>query len=100
MRQGDLSRVGELMKGSHRGLRDDYEVSCRELDLLSTLADEEPTILGSRMMGGGFGGCTINLVQENGLDQLLFRIKQAYQEATGIVLKHYSVVTDDGASKS
>ncbi len=100
MRQGDLSRVGELMKGSHRGLRDDYEVSCRELDLLSTLADEEPTILGSRMMGGGFGGCTINLVQENGLDQLLFRIKQAYQEATGIVLKHYTVVTDDGASKS
>ncbi|MGI4864897.1 MAG: galactokinase [Janthinobacterium lividum] len=60
---GDMATVGQLLYASHAGLRDDYEVSCRELDKLVEMAQGQPGVLGARMMGGGFGGCTINLVE-------------------------------------
>jgi galactokinase len=64
----DLATFGKAMLGSHYGLRDDYEVSCPELDVLQSAAEKLPGVLGSRMMGGGFGGCTINLIEENALE--------------------------------
>jgi galactokinase len=59
---GDMATVGQLLYASHAGLRDDYQVSCPELDKLVALAQGAPGVLGARMMGGGFGGCTLNLV--------------------------------------
>jgi len=60
---GDTSALGPLLQKSHRSLRDDYEVSCRELDLMVEIAVAQPGLIGARMTGGGFGGCTINLVK-------------------------------------
>ena len=67
LERNDLQAVGTLMNATHRGLRDEYEVSCPELDILAEAAMAVPGVLGSRMMGGGFGGCTINLVEETAL---------------------------------
>ena len=99
MTAGDLERVGELMRASHRGLRDDYEVSCPELDLLAAWADEEPGVLGARMMGGGFGGCTINIVREAFVEEVVEKFRKRYLEETGITLDHYDLVTGNGASE-
>lgn len=68
LQYGDMEGVGALMNRTHEGLRDDYEVSCRELDILAEEATRVPGVLGSRMMGAGFGGCTINLVRVAALD--------------------------------
>src|SRR5207249_11342642 len=62
LRTSDLQTFGKLMADSHQSLRDDYEVSCRELDLMVEFANEVAGVIGARMTGGGFGGCTINLV--------------------------------------
>ena len=99
MQRGDLKAVGELMHASHRGLRDDYQVSCPELDLLEEMAVREPSITGARMMGGGFGGCTINLVREGEIDAIAGRFGKEYEAVTGIALKYWTVVTGDGASE-
>ena len=63
LEEGDLERFGELMNASHESLRDDYEVSSKELDTLVELAWKQPGTLGARMTGAGFGGCTVNLVR-------------------------------------
>jgi galactokinase len=68
---GDVAAFGQLMYGSHEGLSHWYEVSCPELDILVDIARQQTGVLGARMMGGGFGGCTINLVREDALDDLL-----------------------------
>ena len=81
------SLVGELMYASHASLRDDYEVSCTELDILVKLTGEiglSGGVIGSRMTGGGFGGCTVSLVQRNRIDQIAAQLSQAYQQKTGI----------------
>jgi galactokinase len=100
MQRGDLQAVGGFMSASHKGLRDDYQVSCPELDLLESMARKETGILGARMMGGGFGGCTINLVREEALESIAGRFGRAYKASTGIELKHWTVVTGDGASEA
>ncbi len=69
LERNDLRAVGTLMNATHGGLRDEYEVSCAEIDVLAEAAMAVPGVLGSRMMGGGFGGCTINLVEESSLDR-------------------------------
>lgn len=81
---GDLAAFGTLMDGSHKGLRDDYEVSCDELNILVEAARSLPGILGARMMGGGFGGCTINLVVLDNLDESITHIRNEYLAKTGI----------------
>ena len=81
---GDLDRVGRLMRESHRSLRDDYEVSCAELDLLVSLAMECPGVFGSRMTGAGFGGCTVSLVQRSDLDEFRDRVAMGYERQTGL----------------
>lgn len=79
----ELERFGELMYASHEGLRDRYEVSCSELDVLVEATRNVDGVLGSRMMGGGFGGCTINLVHLDKLDESMNEIRAYYHEKTG-----------------
>jgi galactokinase len=80
----DVARFGELMKESHASLRDDFEVSCRELDVMVELAGKIDGTYGARMTGGGFGGCTINLVQGENVDAFQARIRREYEAATGL----------------
>jgi galactokinase len=87
IKSGNWPRVGELMYASHNSLRDDYEVSCRELDLLVQFAQEigkEGGVIGSRMTGGGFGGCTVSLVETAKLDGVTQQVADAYRTETGI----------------
>jgi galactokinase len=87
LKTADWPRVGRLMYASHDSLRDDYEVSCEELDLLVNLARElgsQRGIIGSRMTGGGFGGCTVSLVETVRVDQVAQHISQTYRAQTGI----------------
>lgn len=79
----DLESVGELLWQTHAGLRDDYEVSCLELDTLVDLAASVPGVLGARMMGGGFGGCTVNLVRDEALTSLTRLVEEEYPRRTG-----------------
>ncbi len=81
---GDLAECGRLMELSHASLRDDYEASCPELDLMVEMARGLPGVYGARMMGGGFGGCTINLVEACHANAFAQAMTQAYQEATGV----------------
>ncbi|MFL5625601.1 MAG: galactokinase [Ktedonobacteraceae bacterium] len=76
--------IGQLMWQTHAGLRDDYEVSCLELDALVEIAQRVPGVLGARMMGGGFGGCTINLVQDDAVDALRQAVEHQYPARTGL----------------
>lgn len=96
LQNGDLRRFGQRMYGSHNGLRDMYEVSCPELDYLAAFTKTEDAVLGARMMGGGFGGCTINLVRTDAVDDLSARLHKAYKIAMGLELKTYIVATADG----
>ncbi|MGE0133194.1 MAG: galactokinase [Blastocatellales bacterium] len=81
---GDLTQFGKLMYASHDSLRDDYEVSCRELDLLVAIAARCDGVFGARMTGGGFGGCTVNLVASDSVDQFIATISQEYEKGTGM----------------
>ena len=81
---GSLSALGRLMRESHRSLRDDYEVSCRELDLMVEIASAQPGVIGARMTGGGFGGCTINLVESSAVEAFKQRVAAKYHAQTGL----------------
>ena len=81
--KNDLAAFGQKMYQSHYGLRDDYEVSCSELDTLVDATEQLEGVLGARMMGGGFGGCTINLVSMDRLDDTMDQILNYYLESTG-----------------
>lgn len=96
LQKGDLSAFGKLMDASHKGLRDDYEVSCDELDILVDATASLDGILGSRMMGGGFGGCTINLVVMDKLDESIAHIRKVYLERTGIEAGFHVVKIGNG----
>ena len=91
LEQGNLPAFGELMYQSHRSLRDDFEVSCAELDALVDIAGRAPGVYGSRMTGGGFGGCTISLVQEQHVE--------AFREAAGRVAIVYVSGAVEGAGE-
>jgi len=95
--KGDLRRFGELMDASHASLRDDYEVSCEEVDLLVDLARRRPGVLGARITGGGFGGCTVNLVQRGAVDSLREEVLGEYRRRTGIGARLYLSDAADGA---
>ena len=83
LEQGHIEQVGPLLWQGHRGLRDQYEVSCPELDALVEIAALVPGVLGARMMGGGFGGCTLNLLHREALEPLGRFVEQQYQQRTG-----------------
>ncbi|MDE6410337.1 MAG: galactokinase [Muribaculaceae bacterium] len=96
--RGDFEKVGEEMYATHAGLSDDYEVSCEELDFLNDLA-RESAVTGSRIMGGGFGGCTINLIKKDMTKDFIERVKKEFKEKYGHEPKIYPVVISDGARK-
>ena len=96
---GDLKTFGKLMYKSHESLRDDYEVSCKELDIMVDLGREMPGVYGARMTGGGFGGCTINLVQVSAVDNFSQTIKTRYAEAVGKDPEIYVCTAADGAKR-
>jgi len=97
LRAGDLVKVGELMGESHRSLRDLYEVSCRELDIMVEAAESLPGYCGGRMTGGGFGGCTVNLVRASDAEEFARQIALRYQQKTGIAPSVYVCSAEDGA---
>jgi len=97
LRAGDLTCFGELMRQSHRSLRDLYEVSCRELDIMAEVAEGIPGFYGGRMTGGGFGGCTLNLVESKNAAAFAQEISGRYQQAVGIKPAVYICSADDGA---
>jgi galactokinase len=93
---GNLPALGQKMLATHRGLSEDYAVSCPELDWLVEYVKDKPGVLGARMMGGGFGGCTINLVAVEAIEDLLKSIAPAYEAAMQLPLTAYIVNVDDG----
>jgi len=94
---GDVERFGELMNASHVSLRDDYEVSCRELDTLVELAWRQPGTVGARMTGAGFGGCTVNLVRAGAAEAFARAVTQGYQQALGLKAEIYVCQASNGA---
>ncbi|MBL7851563.1 MAG: galactokinase [Cyclobacteriaceae bacterium] len=96
LRRNDLSALGKKMFATHDGLSTMYGVSCRELDWLVDRVRDNPSVIGARMMGGGFGGCTINLVKEEGLEDLIASIKPAYEREMKLPLTHYVASIENG----
>jgi galactokinase len=97
LRSGDIARFGMRMAESHRSLRDLYEVSCRELDLMVDLAYQQKGVYGARMTGGGFGGATINLVDARYAGEFKEKMAKAYQKETGLVPQIYICKPAEGA---
>ena len=97
---GDLEELGRYLNASHDSLRDDYQVSCRELDALVDICRADPATYGARMTGGGFGGCMIALVAEAALERVEEAIRREYPERTGLQPTLYRVEVVDGASVS
>jgi galactokinase len=98
LKAGNVKVLGEKMFATHDGLSNEYEVSCKELDFLVDQVRNNPAVLGARMMGGGFGGCTINLVKEEAIPELIDTVSKSYQEAMGRTLTAYVVQIEDGTS--
>jgi len=96
---GNLAQFGRLMADSHRSLRDDYQVSCRELDLMVEVAARQPGVYGSRMTGGGFGGCTISLVRHEAVPDFQESVAGAYRESTGLSPQIFVSSAADGAGE-
>lgn len=99
LKKGDITKVGELMYLSHKSLKDDYEVSCRELDLLVDIARSIDGTIGARMTGGGFGGCTVNLVEKDLVEYFKQTLGRRYREETGIIPSLHVVNASNGVSE-
>lgn len=97
LQTGNLPLFGELMNASHTSLRDDYEVSCPEIDLLVALAQAMPGVIGSRITGGGFGGCTVSVVENDTVETFVSEIGSKYLETFGHEAEFYIVDIGDGA---
>ena len=95
--QKDFHQLGKLMYQSHFSLKNDYEVSCPELDFLVDQTIDKACILGSRMMGGGFGGCTISIIEKKSTDSFVESIHQKYKEQFGLDLTPFTVSIENGA---
>ncbi len=96
LKAGQIQTFGELMNASHVSLRDDYEVSCEEIDILVDLAWKIPGVIGSRITGGGFGGCTVSIVKNDAVDTFISSIGKTYQEKVGHEAEFYVVEIGDG----
>ena len=99
LQSNDMKGFGKLMFATHKGLSQLYEVSCSELDFLVDQAKLFPAVIGSRLMGGGFGGCTINIVEEAGVDNFIQQTILAYQQQFAIQSEAYVVATSDGTAR-
>jgi galactokinase len=98
LQRNDIEEVGKKLFQSHAGLQYDYEVSCPELDFLVSFSANDSDTLGARMMGGGFGGCTINIVKKAATECFIEKVAKAYYDHTKIDLKAYEVKIVDGTS--
>jgi len=96
LENNNMQAFGKRMFETHAGLKDLYEVSCQELDLLVDLVKNDPNVIGARMMGGGFGGCTINLVKTEAVEALIKKVGDTYQAKTGTEMLAYVVEIEDG----
>ncbi|HEX7593643.1 MAG TPA: galactokinase, partial [Anaerolineae bacterium] len=97
-RQNDLAAFGKLMNESHESLRDDYAVSCVELDTMVELARAQRGCLGARLTGAGFGGCTVNLVRDDAVEAFTANVAREYQTRVKIAPEIYVCRATDGAS--
>jgi len=98
LRHGDLQGFGEMMYASHKGLSRRYEVSCKELDFLVEKTKGLPGVIGSRMMGGGFGGCTINIVASQLVENFVAKVQEAYQDQFSVIPEVYVTKMEEGVS--
>lgn len=96
LKLSDIQALGIKMYETHEGLRKEYEVSCKELDFLVDYVKAIPAVAGARMVGGGFGGCTINLVQEEAVEKIISNISAVYEAAMGLTLTTYKVSIENG----
>jgi galactokinase len=99
LKAGDLERFGRLANASHDGLRDDYEVSCRELDCMVEIARRCPGVYGARMTGAGFGGCTVNFVEPSRVQGFVATVGERYAEETGLTPEIYVSAAAEGAGR-
>ena len=99
LKENNIEEFGRLMNASHVSLRDDYEVSCDEIDILVDLAWKIPGVIGSRITGGGFGGCTVSIVKNDAVDTFIDTIGKQYKEKVGHEAEFYVVEIGDGAGK-
>ena len=99
LNNGDIEAFGKLMNASHVSLRDDFEVSCKELDVFAEEAWRIPGVIGARMTGGGFGGCTVNIVKDDSIDAFVDEVGRNYTAKTGLTPSFYIVSIGDGPSE-
>lgn len=95
----DLEAFGKYMNASHISLRDDYEVSCEEIDILVNLAWQIPGVIGSRITGGGFGGCTVSIVKNGAVESFIEKVGEGYRARTGHEAEFYVVDVGEGARR-
>ncbi|MEM6829180.1 MAG: hypothetical protein AAF551_01605 [Bacteroidota bacterium] len=95
----DFVSFGEVLKHAQEGMRTEYEITCPEIDFLADFANERDDVLGARMMGGGFGGCTINLIKRDSESVFKEEISKAYKEAFGLDLTPISVEISEGVER-
>lgn len=100
LKQNDVEKFGALMNASHVSLRDDYKVSCEEIDVLVDLAWKVDGVIGSRITGGGFGGCTVSIVKNDAIADFMEKVGTGYKEKTGIEAEFYVVDIGDGARRT
>lgn len=98
LERGDVKAFGKKMFRTHDGLSKEYAVSCKELDYLVDQVRNNEAVIGARMMGGGFGGCTINIIRKDATDALLAELIPAYKKDMGMELRYYRVKIEDGTS--
>ena len=99
LKANNIEEFGKLMNESHVSLKNDYEVSCEEIDILIDLAWEIPGVIGSRITGGGFGGCTVSIVKNDAVDTFIEKVGNGYKEQTGNTAEFYVVEVGDGAHR-
>ena len=97
LEKADWMMVGQLMNASHASMKDDYEVSCKEIDTLVELAQGFEGVYGSRLTGGGFGGCTVSLVREDTSQKLMDFLKEQYKEKSGLDCVCFETSPSEGA---
>ena len=100
LKNNDIETFGKLMNASHVSLRDDYEVSCAEVDKLVDISWSIPGVIGSRITGGGFGGCTVSIVKNDAVDNFKREVISKYKAATGIDAEVYEAEIGDGAGRA
>jgi galactokinase len=98
LEEGNIVALGKKMFATHDGLTKMYEVSCKELDFLVDAVRDNDAVIGARMMGGGFGGCTINLIKEERVEQLVAVVKTAYEREMNLPLTCYIASIEDGTT--